>query len=718
MELFRKRVPVVFQIEAAECGAASLCMILAYYGKHVDLREMREECHISRDGSKLSFIMEAARKYGLEPTAYRSFPQLIGRTLPLIAFWKFSHFLVVERISEKWVYLVDPAEGRRRVTKEEFARDFSGVVLELKKTEEFKQGGTPEDTLAPIREMIGSQKAALLFLTLLTLMLNIVGLVLPMFSTMFIDVYLPHLGSINLTGFFAAFLAVILLEFILLHIRKQISLRFKRIQSASMTGRVIEKLLKLPASYFGTRSHTVIDMNLGAIESLTEFLVTRFVPLFLDLLFSVLYIALLFSFSVRLAVPTLLITLITIIVIRIMLKWSEDAAIRSRGQLNGFMGAFVQSVRLFDSIKSVALEEQSYMDMMKKYSGYQDSCQNSNKIRSVIQAIPATLPMLLQIVVISIGAIEVVNGRLTLGQVLACQVLATSIFMPIMNVIAEFSSLQGQKLQLSALQDIERSKTEQIFAEEESSDEEAKELTGEVYFDSVTFGYNTQTTPVLQNVSFSIGEGECVAFVGGSGSGKSTILRLMEGLYAPQSGRVLIGGRSLNTITKKEMSEALAVVSQTPQLFEGTVRDNITLFDRSISIEEVEAAARAACVFDAIESHAAGFNEEISTADCSFSGGEIQRIMIARALVRRPKLLLLDEATSALDTIVEEEVMNNIKALGITLVIVAHRLSAIRDSKTIYVLDKGEIVQLGTHEELSSVEGQYLSLISTEEENG
>ncbi|MDO4478716.1 MAG: cysteine peptidase family C39 domain-containing protein [Lachnospiraceae bacterium] len=714
MSLFKKRVPVVFQIEAAECGAASLCMILAYYGKYVDLRVLRNDCHISRDGSRLSYVMAAARKYGLEASAYRCFPNLMGRKLPVIAFWKFSHFLVVEKMTDKWVYLVDPADGRRRITHEEFAQGFSGIAVEFEKTDRFEPGGEPPSNTKPVKAIISHQKGALLFLILLTLMINLVGLVLPMFTTLFVDVYLPHLTSTNLGDFFLAFLVVIVLQFIILTIRKIIQVRFRRIQSASMTGSVMTKLLQLPARYFATRSHTVIDLNLSAIDSLTDFVVSRLVPLLLDLTFSVLYIIALFTLSIRIAVPVLILIVSTVVLIRFLLKKGETLQVYARTQLNGFMGGFVQNVKLFDAMKAVAMEEENFLNSMRQYSFWQNANQSMQKISTVIQSIPVVLPLLIQVFVISTGTVQVINGHMKLGQVLACQFLASSIFMPIMKVIAEFSSFQGQQLQISALRDIMLSETDQVFAENE---EPGVTLSGDVDFEDVTFGYNEAIEPILKDISFHIGTGESVAFVGGSGSGKSTILRLMEGLYAPQGGKVRVGGHAFDEITKDTLFANMAVVTQTPYVFNGTVRENITLFDRSIDMKMVEEAAKAACVFDAIEAHPDGFNEMMDPTDNAFSGGEIQRIMIARALVKQPKLLILDEATSALDTLVEEEVMKNIKDLNITLIVVAHRLSTIRDCSCIHVLENGRIVESGTHDELVARAGSYLTLISSEEQN-
>lgn len=713
MNPFRRRVPEVFQIEAAECGAASLCMILGYYGRYIELSEMRKDCHVSRDGSRMSDLMRAARKHGLEPKAFRALPQLPGRKLPLIAFWNYSHFLVVESISDKAVQLVDPAFGRRRVTPEEFARGFSGVVLELTPTDRFEPCGRPFRPLTPLLRLLRGNAGALWYLTALTTMINVVGLIFPAFTTLFVDYYLPSLKNANLEQYFLAFLAIILLQGLLLILRRKVSLRFRRIKSAEITRRITSRLLRLPVSYFGTRSHSVIDAHLNDIDSLTDFVSARAVPLLLDLVFSGLYVVLLFNYSAYLAALTLsLILLLTALVLG-LLRLSRRAVIQSANSANEFYGTAVQQINLFETIKSIAMEDDALLETLRKYSTWQNASRASKKILAVIQAVPLAVPLLIQILVIAAGAAEIIRGDLTLGVVLACQTLAMSIFAPIVTAISEFSSLQGQRVRIKALEDIEREEEDPAFHRDAKTGLKAPE--GEVALRGVSFGYNPAIPPVLEDISFRVEKGRSAAFVGSSGSGKSTILKLIEGLYGPQRGEILFDGVSQARIPRETLAGAIAVVSQTPLLFSGTVRENITLFDREIPMSEVAEAARAACVYDTIEAHPGGFNTRISPNEHAFSGGEIQRMMIARALVRKPRILILDEATSALDTVVEEQVVRNLLAMNITLLVVAHRLSAVRDCDEILVLQEGRIVQRGSHTTLSEQGGLYRDLMSTEE---
>ncbi len=713
MTLFRKRVPEVFQIEAAECGAASLCMILGYYGRYIDLTVMRHDCHISRDGSRLSYVMAAARKHGMNPTAYRSDPNLTGRKLPAIAFWNYAHFLVVEEITDKWVYMTDPAYGRRKVTKEEFARGFSGVVLELECTDKFEKCGKPYDPVAPMAKLLRSNVGVLVYLSFLTTMINIVGLILPAFTTLFVDYYLPYLSNAQVGNYFIAFTAVIVMQALLLFIRKHVNIRFRRIQSAGMTGNIVSKLLKLPVSYFGTRSHSTIDSHLNDINSFTDFVAARFVPLMLDLLFSLIYIALLFTYSVKVAVPTLLLIAFLVGMIVLLLKMSKTAVILASNMASEFYGSVVQNVRLYDTVKSVAMEDESFLDMMRKYSSWQSAVLTSKKIVAVVQAIPIAVPLLIQVFIITMGSVCVINGEMSIGDVLACQTIAMSVFAPIVMTISEFSSLQGQQVKIKAMEDIENEAPDISLQRGEGAEE--IRLDGEIELKNVSFGYNTAIPPILKNISFHVPAGGSMAFVGSSGSGKSSVLKVIEGLYVPQEGEILFSGADQNDISRTAFADSVAVVSQTPYVFNGTVRENITLFDRRIDMHTITEAAKAACVFDAVESHSGGFNAVMSPNESSFSGGEVQRIMIARALVRKPSILIMDEATSALDTIVEEQIMKNIRGMGITLLIVAHRLSAIRDCDEIIVLKNGEITERGTHDELVARNGFYTELMSSED---
>ncbi len=712
--LRRKKVHPVFQIEAAECGAASLCMVLGYYGRYIDLKDMRKDCHISRDGSRLSYLMEAARKHGLKPEAFRTGPELKSITLPCIVFWRFYHFLVVERITKKWVYLADPATGRRKVTKEDFAMNYSGIALQLTVTDEFERCGKPFNPFSVIGKALAEQKGALLYLSILSLMINLVGLVIPGLTRLFVDYYLPSIGNVNLSTYFFCFFLFLAIQFCMLLIKKRVTLRFQRMESAEITSETVKKILRLPVGYFQTRSHSAIARRLDSIDQLAEFIAGRFVPISLGLIFSLIYIALLFYYNFWIGFLCTLVVFVILGVFLILISVSMASSQSAANAQISFYSAFVQVVKLFDTIKSTSMEDHAFNDTVSKYHAYENAQQESQKTMAVVQAIPVAVPLLMQLIVVGMGSYQTVLGHMTEGEVLACVSLAMSVFSPIAQFVGEYSSLQSRESDMKGLDDIRDEEADVI--PERSDIDYGRTLPGSVELKNVRFGYNTALPPVVKDISFSIMPGQSLALAGSSGSGKSSVLSLIEGFYLPQEGEILIGGIPRAQLDREAAASLMAIVTQKPEVFSGTIRENITLFDRAITLEEVIQAAQDACILDEIEAHEGGFQAKISPRESSLSGGQVQRIMIARALVRHPAVLIMDEATSALDTLVEEQIMENIRKRGITRIIVAHRLSTIRDSDQIIVLDHGSIAEAGTHEQLMARKnGIYRQLIQAGE---
>lgn len=712
-----RKVPIVLQMETAECGAASLCMVLGYYERYIDLSVMRRDCHISRDGSRLSYVMEAAKKYGLEPEARRSSADLDGIKLPAIVFWKYYHFLVVEKMTDKHVYLCDPARGKVVVSREEFAESFSGVVLQLTPTESFEKGGKPFSSKGILKDYFTGNLAAFVILGILILLLNVIGLIIPGLTRLFVDYYMPVIEQVSTTDFFAVFIILLVVQGLLGYMRMKVVLRFERRQSAMINGRTIEKLLQLPMQYFQTRSHTTLVSRLTTIDRLSEFLVGKMIPVTMGMIFTVVYFALLLYYSVEICIAVTLITAALVALLQVLISKSKNIVLSMTNQMVNFYSNTVQNFKLFDTIKASANENSAIENSVRTYIEYENAAQRSNAIMSLIQAIPMAIPLLIQSVTIILGCFLVVMDKMTIGAVLACQSIAMSMFMPIADLIAQYSAFQSMDSDLRGLNDIRTEEVDQVSTRDNKRKPDG--LGGKIELQNVEFGYNTALPPVVKDINITIEPGKSFALVGGSGSGKTTILRLLEGLYSPSSGEVLFDGVPIMQTNRDELTDSISIISQNSSLFSCSVRDNITLFDNQISYKDIEKATKDACIFDDIEVKKHGFNEQIDAHDCEFSGGQVQRIMIARALARNPRILIMDEATSALDPIVEEQIMNNIKARNITLIVVAHRLSTIRDCDEIAVLKDGTIVERGTHEQLlASKKEVYRTLVLAEESDG
>lgn len=712
--IFNNRVPIVLQIEMAECGAAALCMVLGYYGKYVELSEMRHACHISRDGSRLRNMMHAAEEYGLQAEALRSGPSMKEIQLPAIVFWKGYHFVVVEKIDEKNVTICDPAMGRRRMSAAEFAGNYSGVALQLTKKPGFTQGGRPYSAQRVLRQALGGKKTVFAYLLAISAMIHVVTLVIPGLIRLFVDQYLPSLGNVDLSSYLVVFTLVLLVQFMLLIAQNDVIGRFGRMESGRMNGQLVHKLLQLPIEFFQTRSHSMLMARLESIDAMADFVTARFVPLILGLAFSLVYLALLMYYSVLVGITTLVIITVVLAGLEYILTWAKSYNMQVSGSRMRFLSSARQNVRLFEIIKSTAQENKMMRETVNHFYVYENENGRIRQYQGIARTIPIFVPMLLQVMVVAVGMYQVWYGKMTVGEVLACQSIAMSIFEPIAAFVSEFSSLQSQEADLHCLHDINEEPADPLA--NRSAAPTAERLQGKVELQHVTFRYNALLPPVLRDINVTVEPGKSLAVVGGSGSGKSTMLKLIEGLYSPLEGRVLLDDRLLEETNRDVAAASIAAVQQRAALLRGSVRDNITLFNHRIRTAEVEAAAENACILEDIMRHGAGFNEKLTPEECTYSGGQVQRMMLARALVRKPAILIMDEATSALDPEVEEAVMKKIERLGMTRIVVAHRLSTIRDCDEIIVMDQGTIAERGTHEELfARTDSLYRRLVLSEE---
>lgn len=717
MSIFGKKVPMVYQIEAAECGAASICMVLGYYGRFVSLNQMRRDTHASRDGVSVKSLIDAASKYGLKVDGYKKDSKLEGIQFPAIVFWQYNHFLVVEKMTKKHVYLCDPAKGKRKITKEEFEKNYSGVVLNLEKTEEFTTGGEKFNMFKIAFDIINANKMTFVYLIILTLFFNVISIMIPAFSKEYIDYNLSYVKYDDMNYYFMVYFLLIGISLVLQIVKNKCTILFVKKDSFATSLKIFQKVLRLPMEYFERRSISTIVMKLMGVDSLIEFVSLRLISSSIGLVFSLVYISLIFYFGVTMGFVCIAIVLISVFIMVKIMKMARETILSSTNENIRFFTMFSQSVRLYDTIKASANDDITYNNIINPYYDYMSSSQKSKLLSSALQIVPITLPLIMQVFIVSIGSVLVIKGRMTIGSLLLCQNLSLLTVSSLLTFIVDYSVFESKEPDVREYEDINSEEEDRLVMRDVSPSIDDTKLEGNVKFSNVSFTYNVNKPNIIEDVSFEIKKGHSIAIVGSSGSGKSTLLRLLEGTYTPGSGEILIDGTTIDKINRKRMADSIAIVSQNQQIFSNTIRENISLFNFNVNMDEIVEATKLSCIHDEIIERSDAYNEKLDFNSVNFSVGQLQRMMIARALVKKPSILILDEATSALDTIVEEEIMKNIKAKGITLIIVAHRLSTIRDCDEILVLDKGKIVERGCHDELiNNKDSLYLQLLRAEEE--
>lgn len=711
----RVKVPQIIQNESCECGAASLGMILGFYGRYESIIRLREACKVSKDGCSVFDLVSAADGYGLEAEAYQVDAGLKGGTFPCIGFWKGYHFIVIEGISEKYVYVCDPATGHKELGRSEFERFFSRVIITFRKKEDFQKGGKPFRERDYVLKILSDKKDSLLFIGCLSVLSHIAGVFIPELEHLFMDRFLGGVFKADLWQYFLVFAGFLALQLLVLEFQKAVMIQFERIQSAGLSRSVIKKVLSLPFDYFQKRNHSTTEARLNAINDLTDFMTNRLITVAFDLAFSVVYAIMLIRYSLPVACAVIAIIGSIMTVLHVYMRQFRNMCIRAKNEMNRFYSEIYQDVKLFDTIKSSAGENFAMKKAMQAYYAYENAMNATKGKLAVMQVIPIVVPVFLQMVVLLLGGHLAGLGLLSMGKVAACQSLAVFLLIPINDFVSNWNDFQNHIITIGTLKNIEDEKIDEIATRNRGGAGLAPEggFDGALSCNHLTFGYNPSLPPVLSDISISVKAGESVAFVGPSGCGKTTLLQLVEGLYVPWKGTITIDNLPLMETDRRELAKSVAVVPQKATVIYGTVSQNIALLDPEIGFMDIMQAARDACVYDDIMKKDKGFGARLDPMNLDLSGGQLQRLMIARALVKNPRILILDEATSALDTLVEKEVIDRIKQRGITVLMVAHRLSTIRDCDKIIVLDKGRIAEQGTHGELMEMEdGIYRKLVS------
>jgi len=710
------KVPVVMQMEALECGAASLTMILAYYGKWIPLEQVRADCGVSRDGSNAKNVLKAARSYGLIAKGYRYEPEELKKSgkFPCIIHWNFNHFLVLCGFRGNKAVLNDPAKGKYSVPMETFDKSFTGICLAFEPGETFEPGGKPKSMLAFAKKRLRGAWAAVAFVVATTIVSSLIGIINPAFSRIFLDRLLTGRNPDWFWPFIAALSALSAVQILVALIQAIWSMRINGKLTVTGSSSFLWKVLRMPMEFFSQRMAGDIQQRQSSNASIASSLVNTFAPLVLQAIMMVFYLVVMIRYSWILTLIGIASILINLLISNLISKKRVNITrvqMRDAGKL---AGATVAGVEMIETIKASGAENGYF----EKWSGYQASV-NTQKVKfarlnQFLGLLPPFVSAVAGTVVLILGVYLTMQGEFTVGMIMAFQGFLGSFTAPATTLICAGQTLQEMRTEMERVEDVMQYPTDVEFAEESDADGEYDKLSGLVEMKNVTFGYSRLAEPLIENFNLTLKPGSRVAFVGSSGCGKSTLSKLISGLYKPWSGEILFDGKAMKDINRSVFTGSLAVVDQDIILFEDTIANNIKMWDNSIEDFEMIMAARDAKIHEDIMLRDGGYNYKITEGGKDFSGGQRQRMEIARVLAQDPTIIILDEATSALDAKTEFEVVNAIKDRGITCIVVAHRLSTIRDCDEIVVLDHGKVVERGTHDELYAKGGVYTQLVASD----
>ena len=711
------KVPVVMQMEALECGAASLTMILAYYGKWIPLEQIRADCGVSRDGSNAKNILKAARSYGLAAKGYRYEPEGLKENgkFPCIIHWNFNHFVVLDGFKGSKAYLNDPAKGSYSVPMEIFDKSFTGICLMFEPEESFEPGGAPKSILTFAKKRLKEAKTAMVFVALTTLITALLGIITPAFSRIFMDRLLTGENPEWFLPFIFALGGISVMQLIVEWIKAVYSLKINGQLSAVGSTTYMWKVLRMPMEFFSQRMAGDIQQRQRMNASVAQSLVETFAPLALNTVMLMFYFVVMLRYSLILTLVGVASIVINLVVSRIISNKRMNITrvqMRDAGKL---AGATVAGIEMIETIKASGAEN----GFFEKWAGYQASV-NTQQVRferlnQYLGMIPELVSSLANIAVLILGVYFTINGKFTVGMIMAFQGFLGSFTAPAQTLISAGQTLQEMRAQMERIEDVMEYPTDvNCDRDDLSEDAEYSKLSGSVELKNVTFGYSHLAEPLIRDFNLTLKTGSRVAFVGTSGCGKSTLSKLISGLYKPWEGEILFDGKPIEKIDRSVFTGSLAVVDQDIILFEDTIANNIKMWDDSIEDFEIIMAARDAQLHEDIMQRDGGYSYKITEGGKDFSGGQRQRMEIARVLAQDPTIIILDEATSALDAKTEFEVVRSIKDRGITCIVVAHRLSTIRDCDEIIVLDNGEVVERGTHDELYAKGGVYTQLVTNE----
>ena len=710
----RVKVPTVLQMEATECGAASLAMILAYYGRWLPLEFLRQECGVTRDGSNADNLLKAARRQGCVAKAFAGRSEVLRKKeFPLILFWEFNHFLVLEGFQGDTVFLNDPAMGRRTVPWDEFITSYTGVYMKITPDENFKPEGEPYSIVKTVAAKLREDKWALIFLMVLGLCMIIPGLAVPVMSQIFIDDVFSLKHADWIVKLLIAMFGTMVMLGIMTAMRAAVLTYWQKKLTIADSSGFFWHVLRMPVTFFQQRYAADIASRIQFNESTAEVLSNQAATALLDLLVALFYLLLLFQYSVPLTLIGISISVVDIFVFLYMRRRQTDLIMRIQQDASKAYGVLMSGLMMVESIKANGSEG----DLFAKWAGYAAKASVATQEMKLwtmkVKLLPLLLGGLNSALIMTVGGFSIMEGIMTAGIYMAFNNLIAKFHEPVQKLLSLGNVLQNTEMQMRRLDDVRRYKTDSLNYPDENQTVSftGNRLSGELTLKDVSFGYSPLDPPLIEHFDLHLEPGRWAAVVGSSGSGKSTLAKLVAGLYEEWSGEILFDGVKRREIPRPVIVNSLATVDQDVFQISGTVRQNISMFDKSVPSADIVQAAQDACIHDDIIQLQGGYDAEVAEGGLNFSGGQRQRLEIARALAFNPSLLILDEATSAIDPMTEQKCLENIRRRGCTCLIVAHRLSTIREADEIIVLERGKVAERGTHRELISHDGPYRRLI-------
>ena len=714
-----KKTPSIFQMEATECGAASLSMIFAYFGKFLPLEQMRIETGVSRDGCNAGNMMRAAKRFGLACKGFRKEPEALRELeMPCIIHWNFNHFVVLEGFKTKgagkkkqdYAVLNDPAVGRRWLTLEEFDEGFTGVVLTFQLTDAFEKEKKVNTAWDMLKARLAGQYGILFKLFYVGLLMVFPGLILPVLSQMFIDDILTAGYTDWLTKILVFMGCLVALKFGLQYYRDLVLQKLKSKLTLTSGVGFLTHMLHLPMSFFDQRFAGDLVNRMNNNTEVSAFLAGDLAETVLNILVAAFYLFILLFYSPLMTLIGLINVAVCIGMVYFSRQFISEASIKQQMSGGKLYGAICAGLSITDTLKASGSENEYVSRVLGYQVKHTNLEQQQSSVQRILNAIPEAAGNITEVLHLLVGGILVINGHMSLGMLTAFTSLFDSFIDPVNKLVTFAQKIQTMKASIGRVEDVQKYPEDPRYENREGKLQQ-KKLNGEIELSDISFGYSTLKPPLVDHFDFHLYSGESIAFVGPSGCGKSTVSKIVSGLYHPWGGKVLLDGKPMDTISKSCLNASIATVSQNITLFTGTVRDNLTMWNTAILEEDMIQAAKDACIHDFIISCPGGYDYNLNENAMNLSGGQRQRLEIARALATKPSILVMDEATSALDPVVEKQVLDNIRRRGITCVIVAHRLSAFRDCNQIVVMKQGKIVQRGTHKSLMQQEGIYRTFI-------